>query len=148
MLAVSVQADLIVREIDKGSEVEMSNLDRILKSKLSSSPSKMHVLFRKVVRTADYETETVELSSDIELDSEVSEIERAVIFNLLTASTEYTLLSHLYVKGTLSKEDFVSGRDGLEKSSEAILRKYEAVTGESRDKILGRLSDGGEEASE
>lgn len=54
----------------------MSNLDRILKSKLSSSPSKMHVLFRKVVRTADYETETVELSSDIELDSEVSEIER------------------------------------------------------------------------
>ena len=117
----------------------MSNLDRILKSKLSSSPSKMHVLFRKVVRTADYETETVELSS---------EIERAVIFNLLTASTEYTLLSHLYVKGTLSKEDFISGRDGLEKSSEAILRKYEAVTGESRDKILGRLSDGGEEASE
>ena len=42
----------------------------------------------------------------------------------------------------------MSGREGLEKSSEAMLHKYEAITGESRDKILGRLSDGGEEASE
>lgn len=112
-------------------------MEELLLSNFGEASSRITVSFKKNVQIAQYQTEAVQSDSELMMEKSMSAIEREVIVNTLACTNEFAVISHLYKKGQMSKDDFMSRKAKLEDSSEAMLRKYEALTGESRYNILG-----------
>lgn len=112
-------------------------MEELLLSNFGEASSRIMVSFKKNVQIAQYQTEAVQSDSELMMEKSMSAIEREVIVNTLACTNEFAVISHMYKKGQMSKDDFMSRKAKLEDSSEAMLRKYEALTGKSRYDILG-----------
>jgi len=112
-------------------------MEELLLSNFGEASSRIMVSFKKNVQIAQYQTEALQSDSELMIEKSMTAIEREVIVNTLACTNEFAVISHLYKKGQMSKDDFMSRKAKLEDSSEAMLRKYEALTGKSRYDILG-----------
>lgn len=112
------------------------DMDKLLSSKLGEKSNKLSVTFRKTIQLKQYEPETFEVSSELEYDRELSSMERDTLSNILQSTLEYGVLCHLYKRQLISKDEFAYNKSSLELSSEAMLKKFETITGKSRNDIL------------
>lgn len=118
------------------------NLDRLLVTNFGEGSCKISASIKKTIQVKQYEPKAFELETELNFDRSFSLIEKAVIQNTLEVYLEYSLICHLYKVGIISNEEFADDKNKLELSSEAILTKYEKLTGNSRDTILEMLNIG------
>lgn len=112
------------------------DMDSLLSSKLGEKSSKISVSFKKTLQIKQYEPEIFDISAELSYDRELSSIERDTIANILESTLEYGVLCHLYKKQLIGRDEFASSKQSLELSSEAMLVKFEKLTGKSRNDIL------------
>ena len=117
------------------------DMDKLLSSRLGEKGCKITASFKKTVQIKPYEPETFEVDAELEYDIELSSMERDAIANVLQSTLEYGVLCHLYKKQLIDKDEFRYNKNSLEISSEAILTKFEKITGKSRNDILHLLEE-------
>ena len=111
-------------------------MDRLLSCKLCEKSNTIKVSFRKTIQIKPYEPEVFEVENELVFDRELTSIERDTIANILESTLEYGVLCHLYKKQYINKDEFALSKQSLELSSEAMLTKFEKITGKSRDTLI------------
>jgi len=71
-------------------------VNKMLKSNFDETKSTVKASFRKVVQVKDYESETVDLQTEIEFDRVLTVMERVFIASILKNSLEYSAMISLY----------------------------------------------------
>lgn len=105
------------------------DMNDIMQASIGEVSNKLEVTFKKTVLIRDYETEVIESTSTVELDHNVSGIERMFITALLQVQMEYTAYCNLAAKGIVTNIQLAERKKMLEEGLYAI--KYKA------DQILG-----------
>jgi hypothetical protein len=98
------------------------------------------VSFKKTLMTAPYEPESVQADAEVKFTGNMTAIEREVITNVLLNTTEYTVICHLFKKKMITESDFIHRRSLLEDSTEAMMKKYEKLTGKDRYELINRVN--------
>lgn len=111
-------------------------MDELLLASFGEETTKINVKFSKTIQVKQYEPETVTVESELEFNGSLLGITRDTITNVLQSTLEYSVLCHNYKKGLITKEEFAKSKENLEESAEAILNKYEKLTGSSRYSLL------------
>ena len=111
-------------------------MDELLLASFGEETTKINVKFSKTIQVKQYEPETVTVESELEFNGSLLGITRDTITNVLQSTLEYSVLVHNYKKGLITKEEFSKSKENLEESAEAILNKYEKLTGSSRNSLL------------
>lgn len=75
--------------------------------------NKMRISFKKVVNTAQYETETYEAETVVSIPQGLSGIEVEIVDAVITAQLEYGILAKLYKSGRLAETQFSESRTKL-----------------------------------
>lgn len=128
----------------------MTNMNELLASSFGEQSNRLTISFKKTVSLGQYQTETVQADAEVIFDNKdgMTAIERETINNVLMCTTEYSVISHIYLKGQMSQQEFLDRRKKLECSAEAMLKKYEALTGKSRDTIINKINTETEETDQ
>lgn len=105
------------------------DMNDIMQASIGEVSNKLEVTFKKTVLIRDYETEVIESTSTVELDHNVTGIERMFITALLQIQMEYTAYCNLAAKGIVTNTQLAERKKMLEEGLYAI--KYKA------DQILG-----------
>ena len=111
-------------------------MDELLLASFGEETTKINVKFSKTIQVKQYEPETVTVESELEFNGSLLGITRDTITNVLQSTLEYSVLCHNYKKGLITNEEFGKSKENLEESAEAILNKYEKLTGSSRHSLL------------
>ena len=112
--------------MDNTGKIDMND---IMQASIGEVSNKLVVTFKKTVLIRDYETEVIESTSTVELDHNVTGIERMFITALLQIQMEYTAYCNLAAKGIVTNTQLAERKKMLEEGLYAI--KYKA------DQILG-----------
>lgn len=105
------------------------SMEDIMQASIGEVSNKLTVNFKKTVLIRDYETEVIESTTTVDLDHELTGIERMFITALLEIQMEYTAYCNLAVKGIVTNTQLQERKRMLEEGLYAI--KYKA------DEILG-----------
>jgi hypothetical protein len=111
-------------------------MDQILAANLGESSSNVRATYKKTICIREFETEVVELESNLDIGAQVSSIERTLLMALVRAQLEYTAFENLKDKGYITEADATDRKAKLEIEINAIKAKAEAVVGTSMDKYF------------
>jgi len=117
----------------------MSNLtmDNIMEASFGEVSNKLSVSFKKTVLIRDYETEVIEATSNVELDENITGIERMFVTALLEAQMEYTVYCGLTAKGLITQQQLSSRKKELEDAIYSIKFKADQLLGAGKiDKYI------------
>ena len=105
------------------------SMDKIMEASLGEVSNKLTVTFKKTVLIRDYETEVKESTITVDLEEELTAIERMFVTALLQVQMEYTAYCNLAAKGIVTVQQLTERKAMLEEGLYNI--KYKA------DQILG-----------
>lgn len=105
------------------------SMDKIMEASLGEVSNKLTVTFKKTVLIRDYETEVIESTITVDLEEELTAIERMFVTALLQVQMEYTAYCNLAAKGIVTVQQLTERKAMLEEGLYNI--KYKA------DQILG-----------
>ena len=105
------------------------SMDKIMEASLGEVSNKLTVTFKKTVLIRDYETEVIESTITVDLEEELTAIERMFVSALLQVQMEYTAYCNLAAKGIVTVQQLTERKAMLEEGLYNI--KYKA------DQILG-----------
>ena len=105
------------------------DMNQIMGASFGEMSNKLVVNFKKTVLVRDYETEVVEASTTIDLDKNLTGIERMFVTALLEAQMEYTAYCTLATKGFVTNTQLAERKTAIEEGIYAL--KYKA------DQLLG-----------
>lgn len=111
-------------------------LNDILNASFGETSNILRVNFKKTLLIRQYETEVVEGSSEVTVDRPITGAERAFITALMRAQIEYQIYADLFVKGTVTRDEYAQKVNVLETSMTSIKNKAEEVIGKSLDSYL------------
>lgn len=84
----------------------MDLMNNILSSKLGEKDSKLKITFKKTIKVREYETEVIEATNEIDVDSSISGIERVFISEILKVQLEYTIYVDLLARDMVTQHEF------------------------------------------
>lgn len=105
----------------------LTNMEDILGFDFGEAASTVRASFKKTVYVKQYETEVVEVSSQLNFDKELSGTERMLYSAILQAQIEYESLCQLAFKGFINQNELVTRRNALIEAVEAMRLKAEAM---------------------
>ena len=112
------------------------DMDKIIGASFGEASSTLRATFKKTVNVKQYETETVEISSTLEMDRELSGVERMLASAILQAQLEYDGYVQMRAKGYVTNEQLFSRRTELVDAVNLIKKKGEEILGKSLDYIF------------
>lgn len=104
-------------------------MEDIMEASLGEVSNKLTVKFKKTVQVKQYETETIEAMSSVNIDDSLTGIERMFVTSIIAAQMEYTTFCSLAVKGYVTGKELQDRKKELEDVLYSL--KYKA------DEILG-----------
>lgn len=117
----------------------MYKMDNILNAKFGADVSTIEAVFKKTVKTREFETEVIELRANVDIEPNASGIERMMALTLLQAQLEFTAYSNLAYKGIVTESEFNKRKECLESEVNTVINKYYQLTGKNpMDKYLGK----------
>ena len=122
----------IIDDMQKHTGDYAVSLDELMRSQLGEKANKIVASFKKTILIKDYETEVIEVTNEIELEDELSGIERMLLCSMLEAKMEYAVYINLYNKGRISKTEYNNRKQGLEQELGIIKKKAEVLVGIDR----------------
>lgn len=117
-------------------EFKMVTMDNVMNASFGETGSSIRATFKKTINVRQYETETYEASTTLELEREVSGIERMIISSLLQAQLEYAGYIQLHQKGYVSDNEFNTRKQCLEEDVNLLKMKGEKLLGKSLDYLF------------
>lgn len=114
----------------------MYTMDDIMNAALGEESNKIRVVFRKTVKVREYETESVEVESSLELAGGITGLERMMVGAVLQAQVEYQAYIQLALKGIVTQTELVERKVELEKTINTLDAKSVELTGKSLDHIM------------
>lgn len=106
------------------------NMDDILNASLGEVSNKLSVTFKKTVLVRSYETEVVEAVTEVDLDQEITGIERMFVTAILEVQMEYMVYCQLAAKGAVTQTEFSERKKALEEGLYSIKYKADQLLGE------------------
>ena len=105
-------------------------MDEIMSANLGGNLTKIKATFRKTVNIRQYETEVIELETELEIDDkELTSIERMLITEILQAQLEYNAYVNLVYKKYVTSTEFEERRTQLAASVNSLKKKAEKLLG-------------------
>lgn len=117
------------------------NMDDILNSTFGETSSSIRATFKKTINIKQYETESIEVSSTLDLERELTGVERMIISAILQAQIEYEAYIQLRFKGLVTETEFYQRKASLEQEVQALKVKAEAILGKSFDNMFTTAND-------
>lgn len=111
-------------------------MDDILKADFGETSGKLVVRYKKTINTKQYESEVVEMETQLEVPENLKGTARMAVATLLAAQLEYTCYTGMFRKGQIHVEDFVERRDKLAEVCGEVCKKYEDLTGNDISTII------------
>lgn len=105
------------------------DINSILKANLGESKCKLKASFRKTINTAQYETEVIEATQEIEIDFGMPQIIRGCINQLLQANVELQVYTELASKGIITSEAYATEKHNIENYVLAYENKARGLIG-------------------
>ena len=111
-------------------------MNEIMKASFGETSSSIRGTFKKTVNVKQYETESVEVSSTLEVDRPLTGIERMLMSAILQAQLEYEAYIQLTCKGTITNSQLETRRQELERDVNLLKAKAEELLGKPVDYIF------------
>lgn len=105
------------------------SMNDIMKASFGEASSNVRATFKKTINVKQYETETVEVSSTLEMDKPLNGIERMVVTAILQAQLEYEAYIQLACKGTITNSQLETRKSELEQDVNLLVAKAEQLLG-------------------
>lgn len=112
------------------------NIENIMRSTVGETSSKVRASYKKTVLIRQYETEVIELETELNVERKLSGAERMLISAILQAQLEFMAYTQLGVKGLITQTELDNRKKELETSVALIKAKGEKVLGADLDKYL------------
>lgn len=116
-----------------GKSVDMNG---IMRATFGESSSSIRATFKKTVNVRQYETESYEVSSTLEVPKEITGIERMLLSAMLQAQIEYEVYIQMAVKGVITQSQLVTRKGELENDVNMIKNKGEELLGKPLDYLF------------
>lgn len=117
------------------------SMDDILKANLGESTSKIVVSFKKTIQVEQFNPEVVQIDCETEFTGKMSGIERATIASIIQSQIEYEAFAQMAIKGLINSDVYNCRKASLIASCNAMLQKYEELTGESSESLMARFEN-------
>ncbi len=114
-------------------------IEDILRASLGESGSKIRATFKKTINIKQYESESIEAETVLEIEEGLTGAERVLLSAILQAQMEYTAFVAFLAKGQVTQAEFNQRRAELEGEIAILKGKAEMVTGKSMDKYIQRI---------
>lgn len=108
-------------------DVKMFTMDDIMQASFGESSQTIRANFKRTINVRQYETETVELSSILEINRTLTGIERMLISAILQCQLEYEAYIQLHTKGYITDSEFCDRKAMLEKDINMLACKGEEL---------------------
>jgi len=106
------------------------NMDKILGASLGEVSSEIKVVFKKTIKTREYESEVIEIETKLDVQSgNMCGAERAFILGVLEAQIEYTMYCNLMFKGLVTSAEVKTRKDQLVALVKTLKEKAELISG-------------------
>lgn len=112
------------------------DMNKILNASFGEISNRLRVTFKKTVLIRQYETEVIELETELEIDNKLTGAERMFLTAMLQVQLEYTAYCQLAFKGIVTQTELNNRKSQLEESLQVIKNKAESVLGYSMDKYI------------
>lgn len=119
-------------------------LNEILTARVGKT-TEISARYRRVILLGDYETKTYEQAATIELDSNVTGIERDFALAVVQAQLEYNCVAKMYTEGIITEEDYKNSITRLEIGITALAEKAGSLN-INLSNIIEQATDNGGDA--
>lgn len=115
-----INMDEVGRKITMSVQTKKITMDEILAMEFNfgaleeNELHKISIGFKKVVNTAQYETETFDINMEMKIPKSLSGIELELVYAISVSQLEYGILSKLFLRGGLTDTDFKSKKEKIE----------------------------------
>ena len=111
-------------------------MDRIMSASFGETASSIRSTFKRTINIRQYETETLELSSTLDIGRSLCGIERMVISAILQAQLEYEAYIQMSMKGYITSSEFDMRKKVLTEDVAGLVAKGEALLGKALDYLF------------
>lgn len=111
-------------------------MDRIMSASFGETTSSIRSTFKRTINIRQYETETLELSSTLDIGRSLCGIERMVISAILQAQLEYEAYIQMSMKGYITSSEFDMRKKVLTEDVAGLVAKGEALLGKPLDYLF------------
>ena len=111
-------------------------MDRIMSASFGETASSIRSTFKRTINIRQYETETLELSSTLDISRSLCGIERMVISAILQAQLEYEAYIQMSMKGYITSSEFDMRKKVLTEDIAGLVAKGEALLGKPLDYLF------------
>lgn len=108
---------------------QVVNMDNILDFSLGERSNSLEVEFKKTLFIRDYETEVIDSKVNIQLDRQLSGMQRAFVCAVVRAQLEYEAYVSLLAKGSVTQTEFMTRKTSIESEINNLIAKAEAMFG-------------------
>ncbi len=108
---------------------EVVNMDNILDFSLGERSNSLEVEFKKTLFIRDYETEVIDSKVNIQLDRQLSGMQRAFVCAVIRSQLEYEAYVSLLAKGSVTQTEFITRKTSIESEINNLIAKAEAMFG-------------------
>lgn len=115
------------------------SMNKILEASFGETSSKLRASYKKTVQIRPYETEVMEVETELNIENGISGAERMLISAILQAQLEYECFCNLVYKGIVTSAELDKRRRELEDGVTAIKDKAEKLLGKPLDKYFNYL---------
>ena len=108
---------------------QVVNMDNILDFSLGERSNSLEVEFKKTLFIRDYETEVIDSKVNIQLDRQLSGMQRAFVCAVIRSQLEYEAYVSLLAKGSVTQTEFMTRKTSIESEINNLIAKAEAMFG-------------------
>ena len=109
--------------------VQVVNMDNILDFSLGERSNSLEVEFKKTLFIRDYETEVIDSKVSIQLDRQLSGMQRAFVCAVIRSQLEYEAYVSLLAKGSVTQTEFMTRKTSIESEINNLIAKAEDMFG-------------------
>lgn len=107
----------------------MYNMNNILGAKFGEVDTKITASFKKTIQIAQYNPESIELTSELNIPEGTSGVDKVLIANLLDAQMEFAGMWSLLCKKYITQEEYNERKAALELNISQLAEMYKKITG-------------------
>ena len=108
---------------------QVVNMDNILDFSLGERSNSLEVEFKKTLFIRDYETEVIDSKVSIQLDRQLSGMQRAFVCAVIRSQLEYEAYVSLLAKGSVTQTEFMTRKTSIESEINNLIAKAEDMFG-------------------
>ena len=109
--------------------IQVVNMDNILDFSLGERSNSLEVEFKKTLFIRDYETEVIDSKVSIQLDRQLSGMQRAFVCAVIRSQLEYEAYVSLLAKGSVTQTEFMTRKTSIESEINNLIAKAEDMFG-------------------